>query len=63
MLLCPMAASEPQIIDTIDTRMMSCCQLASRWPNGVISARNSSAMAATLGAVAMNEVTEVGAPS
>ncbi len=63
MLVCPIAASEPNSMDAIETSTMSCCQASPRWPNGTASTRSSSAMAATLGAVAMKAVTGVGAPS
>ena len=63
MLVCPIAASAPRIIEAMDTSTISCCQAISRWPNGVAMVRSSSANAATLGAVEKNTVTGVGAPS
>ena len=63
MLFCPIAASAPRIIDASETITISpvhCCKIG---PNGTSSTRSSSAIAATFGAVLMNAVTGVGAPS
>ena len=63
MLVWPIAASAPRIIEAMDTSTMSCCQAISRWPNGVTMTRSSRPIAATFGAVEKNTVTGVGAPS
>ena len=47
----------------MDMMMISNCHAPSKWPNGTAITRNSSAMAATFGAVAKKTVTGVGAPS
>src|SRR5471032_3036333 len=63
MLVCPIAASAPRSIDAIDTMITSNCHAPTSDANEVPITRSSSAIAATLGAVAKNTVTGVGAPS
>src|SRR4051794_33403390 len=63
MLLWPIAANAPSSIEAIDTIITSDCQAPTREPNEVPITRSSTDIAATLGAVAKNTVTGVGAPS
>ncbi len=63
MLVCPIAASAPKTIDTMEMISMISRQEPSRWPNGSDSVRRNSPTAATFGAVAKNSVTGVGEPS
>src|ERR1700712_4320942 len=63
MLVCPIAASAPSSIDAIDTITTRICHAPTSDANDVPITRSSSDIAATLGAVAKNTVTGVGAPS
>ncbi len=62
MLVWPIAASAPMIIEQIDSTSISSCHCPSRCPNGIIMTDMNKAIAATLGAVPYKAVTEVGEP-
>ena len=63
MLRWPMAAKAPSSMEPIETSSITCCHCAASSPKGPSSTRASSAIAATLGAMAKKAVTGVGAPS
>ena len=63
MLRWPMAANEPSAIETIETKMMICCQIAVTSGKAPMNTRTVIATAAILGAVAKKAVTGVGEPS
>ena len=63
MLLWLIAAKAPSSMDAIETKTITCRHSPTRSPNGPISTRMVSAMAAILGALAKKAVTAVGAPS
>ena len=62
MLVGPMAAKEPRIIEAIEMKMMICCHSARMPGKAVMMTRTVMATAAILGAVAKKAVTGVGAP-
>ena len=63
MLLCPIAATAPKMIDASDAKITICRHWSVAGPIASIATRTDSATAATLGAEAKNAVTGVGAPS
>ena len=63
MLVCAIAAIEPNTIDASDWKTMTCRHSAISGPNGSIRNRMNSAKAAIFGASEKNAVTGVGAPS
>ncbi|MNC97979.1 hypothetical protein D3C83_158130 [compost metagenome] len=58
-----MAATAPSTIEAIATKTMICCHSLTSSPKGPYMTRTNSPIAATLGAMAKNAVTGVGAPS
>ena len=63
MLSWPIAPSAPITIDSSEAKITICCHAPGCAPKAPRLTRISSASAATLGAVAKNAVTGVGAPS
>ena len=63
MLVWPMAANAPSTIDAMASAVTTCCHCGLMPAKLSSATRMNSAMAATLGALAKNAVTGVGAPS
>ena len=63
MFVCPIAAKLPSSMLAIDRISIIGCHCTVTCPNGPIISRNKTTNGATFGAVLMNAVTGVGAPS
>ena len=63
MLVCPIAATAPKIIDATDMKIKIDCHSSKTFPKAIYKILIIAPKPATFGANAKNAVTEVGAPS